>query len=71
MQLKLVLLALAQAVAILAQGPVVLTAEQIFATVVDYEPFLIEVTTTTTWTQSPSISEPEPTVPPTPTIFYG
>ncbi|KAF9038523.1 hypothetical protein BJ165DRAFT_1531610 [Panaeolus papilionaceus] len=70
MQFKLVILALAQAVAVIAQEPVILTAEQIFASVVDHEPFLIEVTTTTTWTQSPSITEPQPTVPPTPTILY-
>ncbi|KAF9563578.1 hypothetical protein CPC08DRAFT_816502 [Agrocybe pediades] len=73
MQFKSVLCALSLVVAAIAQDkttPTVLTAERVFQTIIDQSPFMVMTTTTTTWTQSPSITEAEPTTPPTPTIAY-
>ncbi|KDQ28711.1 hypothetical protein PLEOSDRAFT_1102750 [Pleurotus ostreatus PC15] len=43
----------------LAQEAPVLTAEVVFQEIVDEPPFLVARTTSTTWTQSPSIIEPD------------
>lgn len=43
----------------LAQDAPVLTAEVVFQEIVDEPPFLVARTTSTTWTQSPSIIEPD------------
>ncbi|KAJ3499977.1 hypothetical protein NLJ89_g9991 [Agrocybe chaxingu] len=45
----------------------VFTGKRVFHTIIDKSPFLIESTTTFTWTQSASISATESVVSPTPT----
>ncbi|KAJ3514731.1 hypothetical protein NLJ89_g2202 [Agrocybe chaxingu] len=58
-----------QVLAVLAAGNV-LSVEKVFHTIVNQSPFLVERTTTVTWTQSASLISSEPTSPPTPTINY-
>ncbi|KAJ3513764.1 hypothetical protein NLJ89_g2767 [Agrocybe chaxingu] len=48
--------------------PEVLTAKRVVHTLIQQSPFLVESTTTVTWTQSASISPTEPVASPTPTI---
>ncbi|TFK34059.1 hypothetical protein BDQ12DRAFT_727245 [Crucibulum laeve] len=43
----------------------VLTVQKVYHTVIDQSPFLVDRTSTIVWTQSPSITTPEPTVTPT------
>ncbi|KDR80954.1 hypothetical protein GALMADRAFT_1116816 [Galerina marginata CBS 339.88] len=76
MQLKLtpILFAVGQIVAVIAleaRDAPVLTAERIYHTVVDQSPFLVEATTTITWTQSASITDSQPTTAPTASVAFG
>ncbi|PPQ82440.1 hypothetical protein CVT24_002443 [Panaeolus cyanescens] len=48
--------------------PAVFTVEQVFATIVDTPPFMVEVTETRIWTQSPSIAPTTTTVAPLPSL---
>ncbi|KAH9474393.1 hypothetical protein JR316_0012851 [Psilocybe cubensis] len=68
MQLKHILLFLTPLVTVYAAEPTVLTAKRVYHTVIDQSPFLVERTSTVVWTQSPSITEAQPTTPPTPTL---
>ncbi|KAF9038015.1 hypothetical protein BJ165DRAFT_1531912 [Panaeolus papilionaceus] len=51
-----------------ADTPAVFTVEQVHMTIVDVEPFMVEVTETVVWTQSPSITPASPTAAPKPTL---
>ncbi|KAF9528970.1 hypothetical protein CPB83DRAFT_893933 [Crepidotus variabilis] len=48
----------------------VFTATKVVHALVSQSPFFVDSTTTVVWTQSPSITEPEPTTAPSPTIDY-
>ncbi|KAJ3508234.1 hypothetical protein NLJ89_g5869 [Agrocybe chaxingu] len=75
MQFKRSTVAVTKVLAFLALATVsaegkVLTVERIFHTIVSQSPFLVDETTTVSWTQSASLSTTEPTAAPTPTIDY-
>ncbi|KIM39585.1 hypothetical protein M413DRAFT_447064 [Hebeloma cylindrosporum] len=52
------------------RDPVVLTAERIYKELVDQSPFIVQRTTTISWTQSASITVAQPTTAPTPSVAY-
>ncbi|PPQ71161.1 hypothetical protein CVT24_009842 [Panaeolus cyanescens] len=66
--LLFLLQALVVSTAIAQKEAPVLTAEQVYQTIIDKPPYMVEMTRTVTWTQSPSIFEPEPTDPPKPSL---
>ncbi|KAF9483006.1 hypothetical protein BDN70DRAFT_990649 [Pholiota conissans] len=74
MQLTTIVLVAAQAIAIMAlenRALPVHTADRIYHTIIDQSPFLVERTSTITWTESTSIIDTSlPTEAPTPTISY-
>ncbi|PPQ66981.1 hypothetical protein CVT24_008395 [Panaeolus cyanescens] len=43
------------------EEPAVFTVEQVFATIIDKAPFMVETTQTVVWTQSPSVAPAQPT----------
>ncbi|KAF8984253.1 hypothetical protein BDQ17DRAFT_1377580 [Cyathus striatus] len=64
---SIVLAAYAQSTDSASSAAPVLTAEKIYHVVVDQSPYLVESTSTITWTQSSSIYSPVPTtIPPIP-----
>ncbi|KJA22858.1 hypothetical protein HYPSUDRAFT_40651 [Hypholoma sublateritium FD-334 SS-4] len=49
----------------------VLTASRVYHTIIDQSPYMVDVTSVTTWTESASIIDTTlPTGAPTPTIVY-
>ncbi|KAF8194696.1 hypothetical protein BJ912DRAFT_179632 [Pholiota molesta] len=73
MNLKSVILVASQVVAIMAmeRRANVFTAEKVYNTIIDQSPYLVQATSTVTWTEGASIIDTSlPTTIPTPTIGY-
>ncbi|PPQ94069.1 hypothetical protein CVT25_009738 [Psilocybe cyanescens] len=68
MQFVYIIFVLAQIVTIMALAPRdsgVVTAERVYHTMITQSPYMVDETSTTTWTQSPSITDSQATVAPT------
>ncbi|KAF9550056.1 hypothetical protein CPC08DRAFT_823364 [Agrocybe pediades] len=70
MTLVIAMASFAMASASAAVKPQVHTAERVYQTIIKESPFMVLTTSTIVWTQSPSITTPASTIPPSPTIVY-
>ncbi|KJA22754.1 hypothetical protein HYPSUDRAFT_215523 [Hypholoma sublateritium FD-334 SS-4] len=60
-----------RAVALKRRDPPVFTGLDIYHTIIDEYPYIVDATSTVVWTQSPTITDTSlPTTEPTPTIVY-